>query len=55
MPTLLTKAEAGKLLRISSPTLTRLVKGGRLKCIRLGKKIFFAESDLIEALNAMKA
>lgn len=45
----LTRAEALKFLKISSPTLHRYQKSGLLPYHKVGRKVFFKKTDLVEA------
>lgn len=45
-PAYLGRTDAAELLRISLSTLGRLVKGGHLKCRKVGRKSLFLLSDL---------
>jgi hypothetical protein len=45
----LTRAEALKFLKISSPTLHRYQKAGLLPYHKVGRKIYFKKIDLVDA------
>lgn len=45
-PSLLTREEAAKFLRISLPSLHRRVKAGDLQPLHVGKRVLFRREDL---------
>ncbi|WP_461449801.1 helix-turn-helix domain-containing protein [Mucilaginibacter sp.] len=45
----LTRAETLKFLKISSPTLQRYQKSGLLPYHKVGRKVYFKKTDLVEA------
>lgn len=52
---LFSKKEAASFLKISLPTLSRLVKSGEIKAFRLGKNRYrFRKSDLQHSLTKIK-
>lgn len=51
---LITTAEATKLLRVSKVTLSKWRTEGRIKFYRIGTRIRFRKSELLEALQTTK-
>lgn len=51
-PPLLTVAEVADLLRVSNMTVYRLIKGGELAAIRVGKNYRIRQQDLDAYLSA---
>jgi len=52
---LLSKKEAAAYLTISLPTLTKLIKSGNVKALKIGKSRYrFRKSDLQNSLNKTK-
>jgi excisionase family DNA binding protein len=52
---LLTKKEAGEALKISQKTIDRLIKNGRIKSFKLGRKVLiYSETLTEENINAIK-
>lgn len=49
---LLTVAEVADVLRVSNMTVYRLIKGGQLSAIRVGKNYRIRQGDLDAYLNA---
>jgi len=49
--TLLTFAEATAYLRVSRPTIYRLIESGQITPIRLRRRVLFAESALEELIR----
>ncbi len=49
---LLTVAEVADVLRVSNMTVYRLIKGGQLAAIRVGKNYRIRQGDLDDYLNA---
>lgn len=43
---LLTNAEAAKALRISVDTLTELRDAGKIRCIRIGVRVYYSPDEL---------
>lgn len=43
---LLTNAEAAKALRISVDTLTELRDAGKIRCIRIGARVYYSPGEL---------
>lgn len=43
---LLTNAEAAKALRISVDTLTELRDAGKIRCIRIGSRVYYSPDEL---------
>jgi excisionase family DNA binding protein len=55
MKTLLTRKEAGEALKISLKTIDRLIKNGRIKGFKLGRKVLiYSETLTEENINAIK-
>ncbi|MFZ4549476.1 MAG: excisionase family DNA-binding protein [Bacteroidales bacterium] len=52
--TLLTQAEAAKLLRISNPTFIKLKRTGVFSYYRSGRKFLFSKAEVLEALKNIK-
>ena len=50
----LSRNNAAKYLDVSLPTLDDYTKSGKVKGYRLGKKIKYLESDLINAMDAIE-
>jgi excisionase family DNA binding protein len=50
----LTKQEAIKFLSISRPTFDKLRKNGKLKEIKLGGRVLFDKTDIIEFIEKSK-
>ena len=46
---LLTRTDAANFLHVSLPTISRLQKNGTLSYFRVGKQVFFQNSDLLKA------
>lgn len=46
--------EASRVLRLSVPTLRTWIHTGRLKPVRLGRRVFFTENQLQEIIDAGK-
>ena len=51
IPTIKTKKQTMGLLHISKATLDRWVYQKKLNKIKIGRKIFFAESDIKDLIN----
>lgn len=51
---LLTPKEACQLLRVTSTTLWRYAKDGKIKPIGIGAKRYYKRSELLEALTPKK-
>ena len=51
---LLTLREVAALLQLSDKTLRRLVAARRLPCVRLGRQLRFAQSDIVRWVSARK-
>jgi excisionase family DNA binding protein len=55
MREVLTKKEAGEALKISQKTIDRLIKNGRIKSFKLGRKVLiYSETLTEENINAIK-
>lgn len=55
MKTLLTRKEAGEALKISLKTIDRLIKNGRIKGFKLGRKVLIYSDTLTEEnINSIK-
>jgi excisionase family DNA binding protein len=54
MEKLITVNEALGLLRISRPTLYRLIKDGTLQPVRIGKRTLFEEKELTRFIGTLK-
>ncbi len=54
MEKLITVNEALALLRISRPTLYRLINDGSLRPVRIGKRTLFEERELQRFIKALK-
>ena len=50
----MTRSEAMKFLRTSAPTLHRYTKSGLLSCSKLGRKVYYKKSDLINATKVVQ-
>lgn len=48
----LTKEEASELLRISRPTLDRMIKRKEIPYIKLGRRVLFRKKDIDEFLES---
>jgi excisionase family DNA binding protein len=53
-PQLLTLEEVANFLRLHPRTLRRLVAGGRIPCMRIGRAIRFVQGDVFAWLQARK-
>lgn len=51
--TLLTRKEVAKMLGISLPTLHSWVKNGTIQAYRIGNKVRFKKSEVLEALQSI--
>lgn len=51
---LLNPTEVVKMLRISKVTLQKWMKVGKVPYYRLGRKVYFKESELLETINFRK-
>lgn len=51
---LLNPTEIVKLLRISKVTLQKWMKAGKVPYYRLGRKVYFKESELLDTINLRK-
>jgi excisionase family DNA binding protein len=49
--TLLTKKELAKFLRVSLPTVTRLIREKKIKPIYTGLKMMFSKRNVLESLE----
>lgn len=55
MREVLTKKEAGEALKISQKTIDRLIKNGRIKSFKLGRKVLiYSETLTEENINSIK-
>lgn len=55
MKILLTRKEAGEALKTSQKTIDRLIKNGRIKAFKCGRKVLiYSESLTEENINAIK-
>ena len=52
---LMTVQDLMDTLRISRPTLYRMLKGGRLRPVRIGKRTLFDPADIRELIEEAKA
>ena len=52
---LLTRDEACKFLKINPCTLWKLTRDGKVSYYRVGRKMFFIESELLENLKVNKS
>lgn len=48
---LLTRSEVARYLRVSDRTVSRLIRGGQLPAVRIGRAVRIRQSDLLEMLN----
>jgi excisionase family DNA binding protein len=55
MTPLVTKVEASKALRVSLPTIDKLVRNGVLVSVRIGRKVMFRESDMETAVERLRS
>lgn len=53
-PRLLTLPEAAQGLRVSERTIRRQVAAGRLRCVRIGRRLLFDTSDVSRFVAARK-
>lgn len=53
MSKILSRNEAAKFLKVSLPTLHKLVKQNQLPAYRLGRKIVFKDDELINSLKSV--
>ncbi len=50
-----TKKQAGEVLNVSTKTIDRLIKNGRIKAFKLGRKVLiYSETLTEENINAIK-
>jgi excisionase family DNA binding protein len=49
---LLSREEAAKLLRITLPTLRKRTKEGRLRGYRMGARVLYRRSEVLQSLQA---
>lgn len=54
MEKLITVNEALEILRISRPTIYRLIANGSLKPVKIGKRTLFEEAELHRFLDNLK-
>lgn len=47
---LLTEEEAARVLRISRMTLYRMRRDGRIKSVRIGRRVLYRKADLLRLL-----
>ena len=47
-------AEAGKLLRLSVRTLQSQVKAGALRCVRIRRRVYFTEGQLLDFVESCR-
>jgi excisionase family DNA binding protein len=47
----LTRQQAAEKLHISLPTLTKWTRDGRIRAIRIGSRILYIETELVNNLN----
>jgi excisionase family DNA binding protein len=55
VPQLLTLAEVSERLRVSSHTVRSWVRRGKLKPVRICRRLLFSPDDLVQFLAAAKA
>lgn len=48
---LLSKGEAAKLLRLSLPTFTKMIKEGQVRPYKVGKRLKFKKNQILSSLN----
>lgn len=48
---LLSKGEAAKLLRVSLPTFSKMIKDGRIKPYKVGRRLKFKKNQILSSLN----
>ena len=48
---LLTRKETALKLNVTLPTLTKYVKQGKIKSHRIGRRVLFKESDIINSIT----
>lgn len=53
--TLLTKADVAACLKISKPTVHRLIAAGRLRVVRVGRSVRVSPDDLAAFIDSAKA
>lgn len=51
VPRLLTTPEAARLLRVHRNTLDREREAGKVRCVRIGRRVFFTEEHLRDYLD----
>lgn len=49
---LLSKCEAAKILRISLPTFSKMVKDGQVKPYKVGRRFKFKKNQILSSLNS---
>lgn len=50
--TLLSKSEAAKILRVSLPTFTKMIKDGQVKPYKVGRRFKFKKNQILSSLNS---
>lgn len=48
---LLTRKETAMKLSVTLPTLNKYVKQGKIKCHRIGRRVLFKETDIINSIT----
>lgn len=48
---LLSKGEAAKLLTVSLPTFSKMIKDGRIKPYKVGRRFKFKKNQILSSLN----
>jgi len=51
---MLTRKEVAKMLSLSLPTLTKYVKQGKIPAHRIGNRILFKKTEIIESLKEVQ-
>ena len=49
-----TYGEAGKLLRLSVRTLQKQVKAGALRCVRVRRRVYFTDVQLLDFVESCR-
>lgn len=54
LPRLLTLSEVAEQLQLSEKTIRRMIAGGRMPCVRIGRQLRFLPGDVFRWLVARK-
>lgn len=48
---LLTRKETASILNVTLPTLTKYVRSGKIKCHKIGRRVLFKKSDILNSIS----